>query len=127
MSGSRQAFEGSMLIPIEIMLRGNNRVFTESLEHPVEAGEWTDADAGAVLKAMLLALSRAQNPDAPEPPEVVLRGVNWIVHPSDSGVVIAIEIHSGSAVAGPLAIAQGTLDALLTRAVNGSARPTVVH
>jgi hypothetical protein len=116
-----------MLIPIEIMLRGDNRVFTETLDHPVEAGEWTDADAGAVLKAMLLAVSRVQNPEAPEPPDVVLRGVNWIVHPGDSGVVIAIEIHSASAVAGPLAISQGTLDALITRAVSGSARPTVVH
>jgi hypothetical protein len=116
-----------MQIPLEIMLRGNNRVFTETLEHPIEPTQWTPADAGAVLKAMLLAISRVQSPEAPEAPEVVLRGVNWIVHPGDSGVVIAIEIHSASAVAGPLPIAQATLDALITQAVSGSAGPSVVH
>lgn len=117
----------TMQIPLEIMLRGNNRVFTQNLEHPVEAGEWTEADAAAVLKAMLVAIARAQNPDAPETPDVILRGVNWIVHPGEDGVVIALEIHSASAVAGPLPIAPATLDGLITRAVSGSARPTVVH
>jgi hypothetical protein len=116
-----------MQIPIEIMLRGNNRVFTENLEHPVDVGEWTEADAAAVLKGMLQAISRAQNPDADETPDVVLRGVNWIVHPGESGVVIALEIHSASAVAGPLASNAATLDTLITRAVSGSNRPAVVH
>jgi len=117
----------SMRIPIEIMLRGNNHVFTESLEHPVDPAQWTEADAAAVLKGMLLAISRAQNPSAGEEPDVVLRGVNWIVHPGDGGVVIAIEIHSASAVAGPIATSQAALDTLITRAVNGAAGASVVH
>lgn len=116
-----------MRIPIEVMLRGDNRVFTENLEHPVEAGKWTEADAAAVLRGMLVAIARAQNPEVAEEPEVVLRGVNWIVHPGEAGVVIAIEIHSASAVAGPIEVPQATLDSLLTRAVSGSARPSVVH
>ena len=108
-----------MRIPIEIMLRGNNQVFTENLEHPGEPAQWTEADAAAVLKGMLMAISRAQNPEAGDEPDVVLRGVNWIVHPSDGGVVIALEIHSASAVAGPIPTAQATLDTLITRAVSG--------
>jgi len=116
-----------MRIPIEVMLRGNNRVFTENLEHPVEAAKWTEADAATVLKGMLVAISRAQNPEAAEEPDVVLRGVNWIVHPSEAGVVIALEIHSASAVAGPIDVSQATLDTLITRAVSGSTRPSVVH
>jgi hypothetical protein len=116
-----------MQIPIEIMLRGDNRVFTENIEHPVEASQWTEADAAAVLKSMLLAIARAQNPEAAESPEVILRGVNWIVHPNDKGVVIALEIHSASAVAGPIASTPAVLDTLITRAVSGSNRPTVVH
>ena len=116
-----------MRIPIEIMLRGDNRVFTETFEHPVEAAQWTEADAAAVLKGMLLAISRAQNPEAGDAPDVVLRGVNWIVHPGEAGVVIALEIHSASAVAGPIASTQAALDTLITKAVSGSNRPSVVH
>jgi hypothetical protein len=116
-----------MQIPIEVMLRGNNRVFTESLEHPVDVGEWTEADVAAVLRGMLLAISRAQNPDAVDTPDIVLRGVNWIVHPGEGGVVIALEIHSASAVAGPIASTPAALDTLITRAVSGSNRPAVVH
>lgn len=116
-----------MRIPIEIMLRGDNRVFTDSVEHPVEASEWTETDAATVLKSMLHAISRAQNPEATEAPDVVLRGVNWIVHPGEAGVVIALEIHSASAVAGPIASTPAALDTLITKAVSGSNRPAVVH
>jgi hypothetical protein len=116
-----------MRIPIEIMLRGDNRVFTDTVEHPVEASQWTEADAAAVLKGMLHAISRVQNPEAGDAPDVVLRGVNWIVHPGEAGVVIALEIHSASAVAGPIASTPATLDTLITRAVSGSNRPSVVH
>jgi hypothetical protein len=116
-----------MRIPIEIMLRGNNQVFTESLDHPVDAGDWTEADAATVLKGILLAISRTQNPGSAEVPDVVLRGVNWIVHPGDGGVVIALEIHSASAVAGPIAVGQVALDTLISRAVTGTSGPTLVH
>jgi hypothetical protein len=116
-----------MRIPIEIMLRGDNRVFTDTFEHPVDAAQWTETDAATVLKGMLHAISRVQNPEAGDTPDVVLRGVNWIVHPAEAGVVIALEIHSASAVAGPIAVAPAALDTLITKAVSGSNRPNVVH
>jgi hypothetical protein len=51
-----------MTLPIEIMLRGNAHVFTESLSHPVDPARWTEADVATVMKGMLLAINRVQNP-----------------------------------------------------------------
>lgn len=117
-----------MRLPVEIMLRGDNRVFTETIVHPTEPVAWTEADVAAILKAMLRATARAQAPDTPEPADVALRGMNWIVQPAaDGGVVIALEIHSGSAVAGPVPMAAATLDGLVSRAVAADSRPGVVH
>jgi hypothetical protein len=59
---------------------------------------------------------------------VALRGFSWIVEPSDGGVVIAVEIPMGAAVAGPFDIPQGRLDSMITRvlASHSVVRP-VVH
>jgi len=117
-----------MTIPLEIMLRGNDRVFTETIVQPGDPASWTERDVAAVLKSILLAIDRVQNPDKSEEPEVSLRGLSWIVHPSGSGVVIAIEIHSASAVAGPLNLTEARLDGLITRALRAAApTTTVVH
>ena len=89
---------------------------------------WTEADVAAILKAMLRATAKAQDPGAPEPADVALRGMNWIVHPAaDGGVVIALEIHSASAVAGPVPMAAASLDALIGKAVAADSRPGIVH
>ena len=97
------------------LTRGNN------------APGWTEADVEAILKAMLLAIDRAKNPGAADR-FVALRGFSWIVEPAQGGVVIAIEIPSGAAVAGPFAIEQARLDRLIAR-VLAAARPSspVVH
>lgn len=117
-----------MRLTVEIMLRGDNRVFTETIVHPSEPVAWTEDDVATILKEMLRATARAQTPDAEPPADVTLRGMNWIVHPEpDGGVVIALEIHSGSAVAGPIPMAAGSLDALITKAVAASNRPGLVH
>jgi hypothetical protein len=116
-----------MRLTIEIMLRGNNHVFTDTIVHPAEPAAWTPEDVGTILKAMLRATAKAQDPAAPPPAEVQLRGMNWIVHPGADGVVIALEIHSASAVAGPVPMAAATLEGLIERAVTADARPGVVH
>jgi hypothetical protein len=116
-----------MTIPLEIMLRGNDRVFTEAIVQPGEISTWTERDIAAVLKSILLTIDRVQNPGKAEEPEVSLRGLSWIVHPSDKGVVIAIEIHSASAVAGPLNTSQAHLDSLITRALRAATPSPVVH
>ncbi len=116
-----------MTIPLEIMLRGNDRVFTETIVHAGEPASWTEGDIAEVLRNILLAIDRVQNPGKQEEPEVSLRGLSWIVHPSGDGVVIALEIHSASAVAGPLNASHAHLDALITRALRASTPATVIH
>jgi hypothetical protein len=117
-----------MRLSVEIMLRGNNHVFTDTIVHPNEAVAWTEQDVAVILKAMLRATAKAQSPETPEPAEIQLRGMNWIVHPAaDGGVVIALEIHSASAVAGPVPMAASTLEGLIARAVAADSRPGVVH
>jgi hypothetical protein len=116
-----------MTIPVEIMLRGNDRVFTESIVHPGEPGAWTAADLASILKSILVVIDRVQNPSKTEEPEVELRGLSWIVHPTAHGVVIALEIHTASAVAGPLNVPQQRLDDLIASAVRAARPAGVVH
>jgi hypothetical protein len=113
---------------VEIMLRGNNHVFTETILHPTEPVAWTEDDVATILKTMLRATAKAQDPTAPAPADVTLRGMNWIVHPApEGGVVIALEIHSAAAVAGPVPMAAATLEGLIDKAVAAANRPGVVH
>ncbi len=115
-----------MTIPVEIMLRGNEQVFTASVSHAVDPHAWTEADAAAVLKGMLRAIQRVQQPGVGDA-DVTLRGLNWIVHPGQGGVVIALEIHSASAVAGPIALEEAALSRLIAKAVADAAPPAAVH
>ena len=116
-----------MRLSVEIMLRGNNHVFTATFDHPTEPAAWTEEDVATLLKEILRATARAQSPAVPEPSDISFRGMNWIVHPAADGVVIAVEIHSASAVIGPIAMAPATLDGLITKAVAADSRPGLVH
>ena len=115
-----------MTFNIEIVLREQNHATTQQIVHEKDADTWTETDVEIVLKEMLLAIDRAKNPGAGGR-YVALRGFSWIVEPTDDGVVIAIEIPTGAAVAGPFAIAQPRLDGLIARvlAAASPARPTV--
>ena len=75
-----------------------------------------------MLKSILLAIDRVRNPGDRER-YVALRGFSWIVEPTAGGVVIAIEIPSGAAVAGPFEIDQRQLDSLITRVSRPARRP----
>jgi hypothetical protein len=90
-----------MTFDVEIVLRERTHAVTERLLHRGnDAAHWTETDVEAVLKAILLAIDRVKNPEQAER-YVALRGFSWIVEPMDGGVVIAIEIPMGAAVAGP--------------------------
>jgi hypothetical protein len=117
-----------MTFDIEIVLRDRKDAVTERILHAGnDPAAWTDGDVEAVLKSMLLAIDRARNPEA-DGRFVALRGFSWIVEPSEGGVVIAIEIPSGAAVAGPFQIAQASLDRMIGRVLAAASphRP-VVH
>ena len=119
-----------MTYQIEIMLRGNEQVFTETVHH-IGAGDpaaWTADDASTLLHSTLKAIDRALNPDrADEPATTTFHGINWIVSPYKDGVVLALEIHSASAVAGPFAMPQARLEQLLNEAVKTPPAGGVVH
>ena len=109
-----------MTYDVEIMLRANEKVFTETVHHigGEDPAAWTVDDASTVLQSTLLAIDRALNPGrTDEPSTLTFRGINWIVSPHEKGALIALEIHSASAVAGPFALPQAKLEQLLNEAV----------
>ena len=94
----------------------------------LDPSAWTDHDVAKLLKAMLLAIHRAKNPESTDAP-VFLRGFSWIVNPyEDGGVVVAIEIQAGAAVAGPFKIDKQQLEDMVSRAIAHQPTPsTSVH
>lgn len=115
-----------MTFDVEIVLRERDYAVTERLHQPLEPREWTDTHVASVLREMLLAIDRAKNPSA-DTRYVALRGFSWIVEPAEGGVVIAIEIPSGVAVAGPFDIEQPVLDGMIGRVLAAERPRTVVH
>jgi hypothetical protein len=115
-----------MTFDVEIMLRGNERVFTERLTHDGQPTHWSEADVGDVLEKILRAVGRALDPAAEEG-SISLRGLSWIVTPYRDGVVIAFEIHSASAVAGPFDMPGADLERLLFRAIQAGSKSGTVH
>jgi len=115
-----------MTFDVEIVLRDRNEAITEHITQPGEPARWTEHDVEAVLKEILLSIDRARNPSAADR-HVTLRGFSWIVEPAEGGVVIAIEIPTGAAVAGPFAIPQATLDGLITSVLAGTRPKAVIH
>jgi hypothetical protein len=125
----RKGLRTSMTFDVEIVLRERNYAVTERLVHDgPEAADWTDEDVEQILKEILLAIDRVKHPAAEER-YVALRGFSWIVEPTAEGqVVIAIEIPTGAAVAGPFAANQAVLNRSIARVLARAApvRP-VVH
>ena len=126
-----------MTFDVEIVLRERDHATTEHLPVPGRRApaEWTEEDVEQVLKGILLAIDRARNPQSAQR-YVALRGFSWIVEPTAEGVVIAIEIPMGAAVAGPFKTEQAVLDhkirrvlaaAAATAAASTPVKKTVVH
>ena len=117
-----------MLFTVEVVLRERDYAVTEQVHHTGNApDQWTELDVEGVLKSMLLAIDRVKNPGT-EPRPVALRGFSWIVEPTSEGVVIAMEITTGAAVAGPFAIEQARLDKMIARVLQAAREPKpVVH
>jgi hypothetical protein len=114
-------------VDVDVWVRGTDFARTEGLRDvPENAAEWTDADVRTLLTGMLLALERAQNPGG-EPPHVALRGFSWIVSPDKGGVLVHLEMRLGTASAGPFAIDQAMLTAMITRVIELPAATPTVH
>lgn len=110
-----------MTWPVDVWLRGDDFATTEQIPGTTrDPRAWTDADVRAILEGMLRAMNRVKYPDIADP-HIALRGLSWIVNPyEEGGVVIAIEITLGAAVAGPFDVDQAALEAMIARVL---ARP----
>ena len=113
-----------MTVHVDVWLRGNDFATTESIEGVAGVPRaWTDDDVRVVIEGMLRAMDRSRNPSVPDRP-IALRGLSWIVNPfEDGGVVIAIEITLGAAIAGPFDIDQAALEAMIARVLARPAPP----
>ena len=113
-----------MSFQVDVWLRGKDVATTETVEGVTAvAARWTDDDVRLVLEGMLRTMRRLKHPDQSDVP-VVLRGLSWIVNPfGDGGVVIAIEITLGAAIAGPFDIDKTSLETMITRVLTRPAAP----
>jgi len=118
-----------MKVPVDIWLRGTDFARTETIDGITRTpDEWIDDDVRAVLHGMLRAMDRQKRPGEAER-FVALRGLSWIVNPyEDGGVVIAVEITLGAAVAGPFDVDKTKLERMIARVLatpDASASPAV--
>ncbi len=114
-----------MTFNVEIVLKGRDFAVTEAVTTPHgEPATWDDDAVRDVLSEILRAIDRVEHPDTPADRRVALRGFSWIVEPTDDRVVIAVEIPMGAAVAGPFAIGQRELDAMIARVVHAEQQPS---
>ena len=116
-----------MTISVDIWIRGTDVATTKELRGIArEPDAWLDEDVRAILEGMLHAMDEAKHPGQANR-VAGLRGFSWIVNPFESGVLIAIEMTLGAAVAGPFAIDKARLEAMITRVLADAVPPTVVH
>lgn len=108
-----------MNVPVDIWLRGSDFATTEAIEGIARAPhDWTEDDVRLVLEGMLRAMDRRKRPGGADR-EIALRGLSWIVNSyEEGGVVIAIEIRLGAAVAGPFEIDKTILEAMISRVLS---------
>jgi hypothetical protein len=107
-------------VHVDVWLRGENHATSEIIGGiAAEPRVWTDADVRQVLEGMLQAMHRRKHPGEGDRP-VSLRGLSWIVNPYDEGgVVIAIEITLGAAIAGPFNVDRAALETIIARVIGG--------
>jgi hypothetical protein len=142
----------SPTLSVDVWLRGTDFATTATIAAPARppAG-WTDDDVRMVLEGMLRAMDREsrqspvdsqrsamssrQSGDGNDEPSIAgsgdrpiaLRGLSWIVNPYEEGsvrgMVIAIEITLGAAIAGPFDIDKSALEAMITRVIAAAGVP----
>ena len=119
-----------MTVSVDVWLRGTEHATTSTIEGlDREPAAWTDEDVRFVLEGMLRVMAQLKQPGQ-EPRTIALRGLSWIVNAyEEGGVVIAIEITLGAAIAGPFAVDKAKLEAMITRVMAPPLAPasTTIH
>ena len=119
-----------MIVAVDVWLRGSDFATTATVENiPRLPKDWTDDDVRLVLEGMLRTMHRLKHPGEADR-AIALRGLSWIVNPyEEGGVVIAIEITLGAAIAGPFDIDKAALETMIARVLERPAASpsTTVH
>ena len=104
------------MIEVEVWVRGTQSATTHHVSSlPGDPATRGEDEVRRLLSEMLLALDREKNPGG-EAPTVTLRGFSWIVNPFEKGgVLLHIEMQSGTASAGPIAVDEKRLTELIAR------------
>jgi hypothetical protein len=113
-----------MDVQVDVWLRGQDFATTRPIPGVLrEPRAWIDDDVRTVLQGMLRVMHALKHPDDGDR-EVALRGLSWIVNPyEDGGVVIAIEITMGAAIAGPFDIDKSALETMIARVLQRPVPP----
>ena len=113
-----------MTVSVDVWLRGTEHATTQTIDGLVrEPADWIDEDVRFVLEGMLRVMAQLKQPGT-VPQTIALRGLSWIVNAYDEGgVVIAIEITLGAAIAGPFDVDKAKLEAMITRVMAAPAPP----
>jgi hypothetical protein len=116
--------EWGVNVSVDVWLRGQDFATTKNIPGVVrEPKAWTDDDVRTVLHGMLLEMHRLKHPGDAET-SIALRGLSWIVNPyEEGGVLIAIEISMGAAIAGPFDIDQAALESMIARVLTHPVLP----
>ena len=103
-------------VEVDVWLRGTSHATTRVAGNVnADPTAWTDKDVRALLTGMLLAVQREQNPGG-DPAAISLRGFSWIVSPDPKGgVLVHLEMQTGTASAGPFAIDERKLADMIAR------------
>jgi len=115
------------MIEIDVWIRGRVNAAVKPIQvSNADIAKWTDSDVRTLLVEMLLAVEREKNPGG-EPPPVSLRGFSWIVSPAEGGVLVHLEMQSGTASAGPFAIDEAKLTDMINRVMTAPPASSLVH
>jgi hypothetical protein len=116
-------------VEVDVWLRGTTHATTHLADSvSADSANWTDVDVRALLTGMLQAIRREQDPGA-DPAAISLRGFSWIVSPDPAGgVLVHLEMQSGTASAGPFVIDERKLTGMIARVLQMPGVPSAnVH
>jgi hypothetical protein len=115
------------MIDVDVWVRGASGAVTQKMKGvSADADAWTVADVKHLLEQMLKAIDRTRDPKS-DPESVAMRGFSWIVSPDQGGVLVHIELQTGTASAGPFAIDETRLSDMITRVIGGPRDSKLVH
>jgi hypothetical protein len=114
-------------LEVDVWVRGTQHATTHRMTLPTPPSRWTESEVRDLLSQMLLAIDREKNPLA-DPPPVYLRGFSWIVTPFENrGVLLHLEMQTGTASAGPIAIDERRLSEMVARVMEKPDSTERVH